>query len=519
MTRRRLRALQTLQWRLALSYVLVCVVAMATMTVATVAFAAFTFRPNPVSAPYPDKGVIQSMSYGVAPYLAPYLEPTRPDVLDLRGQLVHLLQPVPKDRLAAQPAPYEQVDLLVVVGRNHTVLASAESSSLQSATGLQRLPPLQSLPALLGNRPVVSALQQAWTGDQTSERLVAALPAGYQAVANPLLDFNDQVIGVVVGVFAPVSDTFSTETLQNAQQASIATALGQLLPGMLVFILGAGVLGILAGVLFTRGLTRRLLKIASAAHQWSKGELSVAIHDNTGDEIGRLSRDLDVMAGHLKDLVTARQELAVVSERHRLARDLHDSIKQQLFVMTMLIGAAHASVADQPEVRAMLQDVEGLARQTHAELTSLIRALRPVALAGGRSLGAALRTLVESWSRTSGIAADTEIDDGLRSIPAVEEALFGVAQEALANIARHSGASRLSVRLGGHPGALRLAISDNGHGFDVLSPRRTGVGLAGMHERMADVGGSLSVSSGPGGSHVEAQCPTAESWGKNGSSA
>jgi NarL family two-component system sensor histidine kinase LiaS len=276
---------------------------------------------------------------------------------------------------------------------------------------------------------------------------------------------------------------------------------------MMLFVLGAGTLGILTGVIFSRSLTRRLQRITNAARDWSRGDLQVTIPDNSPDEIGQLAQDLNGMAGQLQQLVTARQELAVVLERHRLAQDLHDSIKQQLFVMTMLVGAARANAEAQPEVRATLEDVEAIATGAHQELTALIRALRPVALSEGKPLGAALHDLVVSWSQSTSISVVTHIDEAMCAAPEVEQAIFRVAQEAIANIARHSGATALTIEADIQEGSLRLAVTDNGHGFDTTRAENWGLGISGMRERIDMIGGTLTMSSGPGGSRIEARSP------------
>lgn len=351
------------------------------------------------------------------------------------------------------------------------------------------------------------AIQDAWTGDQYSEHLVGNLAAGQVAVANPLIDYDNRIIGVVLGVFPPESANSAASISPPSQQAAVSAALDQLIPGMLLFVLGASALGILTGVIFSRSLTRRLRGIANAAHDWSRGDLQVTVRDNSPDEIGQLAQDLNGMAGQLQQLVTARQELAVVLERHRLAQDLHDSIKQQLFVMTMLVGAARANAVGQPEVRATLEDVEAIATGAHQELTALIRALRPVALSDGKPLGAALCDLVVSWSQSTGIGVETHIDQAMCAAPEVEQAIYRVAQEAIANIARHSGATVLTIEADVQEGSLRLAVIDNGHGFDTARAKKWGLGISGMRERMVTIGGTLTISSGAGGSRIEAWSP------------
>jgi NarL family two-component system sensor histidine kinase LiaS len=496
MTGRWLRPFRRLQWRLTISYVLVAVVAMLTLALATAILAVVTLqaKPSPSKA-FANKGAIQLMSFGIAPYLAPYLEQRSPDTADLQLQLASMLAPHFRAKIDASILAYDQPSLLMVVGRDDHLLAWA-------GAGSGKLPP-----GILSNEQVQLAIQDAWTGDQESERLVGHLSAGQVAVAYPLVAYDNRVIGVVLGIFPPESAKYTAPITPASQQAAVGEALDQLIPGMLLFVLGASTLGILTGVVFSRSLTRRLRRITSAARDWSQGDLQVTVSDSSPDEIGQLAQDLNGMAGQLQQMVTARQELAVVLERHRLAQDLHDSIKQQLFVMTMLVGAARAKAEAQPEVRATLEDVEAIATGAHQELTALIRALRPVALSDGRPLGTALHDLVMSWSQSTGISVVTHIDEQMCAAPEVEQAIFRVAQEATANIARHSGATSLTIEADVREGSLRLAVSDNGHGFDTNRAEKWGLGISGMRERMEMVGGTLTISSGPVGSRIEAWSP------------
>jgi two-component system, NarL family, sensor histidine kinase LiaS len=498
MTGRWLQPFRRLQWRLTLSYVLVAVVAMLTLALATAVLAVVTLQAKPSSSKvFANKGAIQIMYLEVAPYVEPYLGERPPDVVDLQRRMARLLQPPPKNKIDLSPAPYEQPYQLLVLGSGDRLLASAQTSGNRSG------PPA----GILANAQVQSALQVAWTGDQDSEQLVSHLPSGQVAVANPLIDYDNRVIGVALGIFPPDEASSASSVSPPSQQAAVSDALDKFIPGMLLFVLAATTLGILTGVIFSRSLTRRLRRITNAARDWSRGDLQVTVHDTSPDEIGQLAQDLNGMAGQLQQLVTARQELAVVLERHRLAQDLHDSIKQQLFVMTMLVGAARANAASQPEVRATLEDVEAIATGAHQELTALIRALRPVALPDGKPLAAALHDLIVSWSQSTGIDVVTHIDEDICAAPEVEQAIFRVTQEAIANIARHSGATALTIEADVREGALRLAVTDNGHGFDTARAQSWGLGISGMRERMETVGGELAIASGSGGSRIEARCP------------
>ncbi len=197
------------------------------------------------------------------------------------------------------------------------------------------------------------------------------------------------------------------------------------------------------------------------------------------------------------------QELAVVEERNRLARELHDSVKQQIFAVSMQLGAARALLNEEDQAYSPVIEAERLARQAGAELTTLIRELRPANLES-KPFSEALQEYVTAWSRQNGIIADLRVD-GVLSIPSPgDEILFRVTQEALANVARHSQARNVIVELTNKDKEIILRVEDDGVGFEVGSVEK-GVGLDSMRERLEAVGGHLSIhSQKPGGTRVMA---------------
>jgi signal transduction histidine kinase len=191
------------------------------------------------------------------------------------------------------------------------------------------------------------------------------------------------------------------------------------------------------------------------------------------------------------------QDLAVAEERNRLARELHDSVKQQVFATIMQLGAARVLLERDPNAaRVHLIEAEQLAQQSGAELSLLIHELRPIAL-GDKGLVAAIQSYAADWSRQSKITADVRTRGAATLTPAAEHALVRVTQEALANVARHSRATAVTLDLELETNAATLTIADNGCGFDASTTSR-GVGLASMRERLEALGGRLSVNSEPG---------------------
>ena len=216
-----------------------------------------------------------------------------------------------------------------------------------------------------------------------------------------------------------------------------------------------------------------------------------------GYTIQQVERERDRNQQLVEELQAAQQrlrELAVMEERNRLARDLHDSVKQQVFAISMQLGAARALLKEENPAYSPVTEAEGLARQAGAELTTLIRQLRPPNLES-KMLPEALQEYVTDWSRQNGIAADVKVD-GVSSISlAGDETLFRVAQEALANVARHSNARHVSVEVANKEDEIVLRVEDDGDGFE-LGQVEKGVGIDSMRERLEAIGGRLSISSG-----------------------
>ncbi len=192
--------------------------------------------------------------------------------------------------------------------------------------------------------------------------------------------------------------------------------------------------------------------------------------------------------------------LATASERLRLARDLHDSVKQHVFVTAMEIGAARALVGRDPGAVAIHLDRADMSiREAQGELVAMIHQPGKPRLAG-RSLADALRDYLSDWSRQTAICAEERLGANSAPLPAtVSDAVYRVAQEALANVARHSQATQVVVTLTANDETQTLRIWDNGCGFVpdavALTGETRGYGLCNMRERLAAINGSLTIES------------------------
>jgi signal transduction histidine kinase len=204
------------------------------------------------------------------------------------------------------------------------------------------------------------------------------------------------------------------------------------------------------------------------------------------------------------------RELTIAEERSRLAHELHDAVSQKLFSLRLTAQAA-AALVDRDPVRAKdeLQQVAALAAEAAEELRAAVVELRPAAL-DEDGLVATLRTQVQVLDRAH--SAHVTFDSrGVRALPAAqEEAVLRVAQEALHNALRHSGAAHVGVTLEKRGSGAVLRVSDDGGGFEPRETRRAGrhLGLVSMRDRTNGVGGALSVESAPGkGTTIEMEVP------------
>lgn len=206
----------------------------------------------------------------------------------------------------------------------------------------------------------------------------------------------------------------------------------------------------------------------------------------------------------MEKLFERTKELVVVEERNRLARDLHDSAKQKAFAALAQLGAVNADM-EGPLARKHLLEAENLVAEVIQELTFLIQEMYPVELMEN-GLASTVREYVYNWAGRNDILADINIEAPQRLDLKVEQAIYRVIQEALANVARHSHAHRVQVSLLFRGDELEVSIDDDGRGFNVSAP--PGVGIRSIRERIASIGGQVAFESEPGhGARVRLTVP------------
>lgn len=223
-----------------------------------------------------------------------------------------------------------------------------------------------------------------------------------------------------------------------------------------------------------------------------------------GDERARL---LDELTAAQDELATLHRDAGVTAERERLARELHDTIAQSLAGTVLLAQRARRELATGRLTDDALALLEDAARDALAETRTLVAGSAPVELGGG--IAGALELLAERFRRESGIsiAVSVALDAPLERD--AEVALLRCAQEGLANVRKHAGASNVSMTLADEGADAVLRVSDDGRGLDPAAIP-DGFGLSGLRARLALAGGTLAIESAGGGTTIVARLPREE---------
>lgn len=231
----------------------------------------------------------------------------------------------------------------------------------------------------------------------------------------------------------------------------------------------------------------------------------VSIRDNT--ELRRIAAELEASQAQLRGLVAALDEVQE-QERLRIARELHDELQQSLALIAMEVGAARTEMPAGGRGALALERIDRAARATIAATRRIVQDLRPAVL-DELGLVAALAWQAREFTDLTGIdcefeMADLAVADEARLTTGLAASLYRIAQEALSNVRRHSGASRVALWLGSEPGGrVRLRIRDDGRGIAAagagMARPAERFGLLGMRERVRATGGSLDITPSPGG--------------------
>jgi signal transduction histidine kinase len=227
---------------------------------------------------------------------------------------------------------------------------------------------------------------------------------------------------------------------------------------------------------------------------------AVEARNESQKQQAELQQEVEQRAQIEEALRKSEMEKAVAAERNRLARELHDSVTQSLYSLTLLAVAGQRMIEaeDLRQIAGNQARLGAIAQQALQEMRLLVYELRPLALESEGLLGA-LEHRLETVERRAGIQARAVVEGEIELAPDLEEELYGIAQEALNNALKHAKASQVVLSLRVADASVALEVADDGQGFDPAGIQDTGgLGLISMQERADKIGGQLSVDSAPG---------------------
>jgi NarL family two-component system sensor histidine kinase LiaS len=354
-----------------------------------------------------------------------------------------------------------------IVSPDYILLGSTDSELFaEEAVGQPLNPGI--LPGLEG------ALQSAFRGELDPDKLMVTLePNERFYFAIPYFDENEEEVlaaGILYIKSLPTEYDIPAITLMLYRRS------------VLVLLIAAGLFGTFFGALTARKMVNRLNRVSQVTDSWSQGDFSNYIEDTGGDEISQLGSLLNNMADRLQHFFKRSQEMAVSEERNRLARDLHDSAKQEALAASFQLGTSLELFDEHPEeAKKHLIEAEKLVDSVRGELTDLIHELRPISINGTHFVETLNEYIIE-WAHQTGIGTNFSVDGYQELSLKLKEAIYRIMQEALANVARHSSAENVEITLEFEENSVLFSIQDDGVGFDSKT-QHDGMGLNSMRER------------------------------------
>jgi two-component system, NarL family, sensor histidine kinase LiaS len=268
------------------------------------------------------------------------------------------------------------------------------------------------------------------------------------------------------------------------------------------------VIGILFGFMSGQFLKKELQVVDEGLHQMEEGR-PLELESSSLPEIQTISTRMNKIQKQIIEQAKLSQRLAteaaldqdkqmqeiVFQERNRLARELHDSVSQQLFAASMMMSAINETKdSTENEIEAkQLKLVEEMIHQSQLEMRALLLHLRPVALKG-KSLQEGMEELLMELMQKVTMDIKWKLED-FPVEKGVEDHLFRILQESVSNTLRHSKASQFEVLLIKRDGFIILRVTDDGVGFDVDEQKAGSYGLQNMYERAVEIGGNLKIVS------------------------
>lgn len=322
------------------------------------------------------------------------------------------------------------------------------------------------------------------------------------------------VLGITFLLF-PIEDIQSLITTKLFNLSYLAVI------GIIILVAGL-LIGILGSQLWKQHIYYMERQLDQLIHGQSLINEEYKDLKQVDERVKQLQKKIASQVEHAQRLATERanereaslQEI-VVQERNRLARDLHDSVSQQLFAASMMMSAiTESNQTDDPALNHQITMVEKMIQQSQLEMRALLLHLRPVQLKGKKLQEGIMDLLSELMSRLP-IELDYNIED-FSIEKGIEDQLFRILQEAVSNTLRHAEATSMKISLIKREAFIIMRISDDGKGFEMKDASTGSYGLDTMKERSQDLGGDFKVVSLPNrGTRIEVKIPAIHEEGEN----
>jgi signal transduction histidine kinase len=343
------------------------------------------------------------------------------------------------------------------------------------------------------------------------------VPTGQLSSVKTLNTSEGSMVDVAMPILGGDAGTVRLGITREPSESQVA----QLTFNLLALTGGVLLAGLVVAYVLATLFTRPLARLAEAARAVGRGELSQQVTIETQDEVGKLAAAFNTMTQQLREKEEDRTRLleevisAQEEERKRIARELHDEAGQAL--SSLMLGLKHLEeTCGDPSAKGKAAELRSLAADTLDLTHDLALELRPSVL-DDLGLVAALERYARDYASRYNISLDfhaAALED--KRLPPQEEiALYRIVQEALTNVAKHAGARNVSVLLEERNGTTVIIVEDDGQGFDVAAVMGSAgqsrrLGLLGMEERAALIGGKLTIESRPGaGTAVFVEVPRA----------
>lgn len=331
--------------------------------------------------------------------------------------------------------------------------------------------------------------------------------------------FNQFIYSVALVVFALLI-TFFVFPLAD-WQALITKRLYNF-PFLVMLLIIICLFSVISGVLQAQYWRQRMYFIERQVDYLIQGQALST--DETYAELKNIETNLQQLQTKIREQIEYGQTLAteranerekslqevVAQERNRLARDLHDSVSQQLFAASMMMSAINETgKVEDPTLKHQIHLVEKMIHQSQLEMRALLLHLRPVALKG-KSLQIGMKDLMAELTERTTIQLDWKMEE-FPMDKGIEDQLFRIFQEAISNVLRHAEATEVEVLLIMRDNQYILRIVDNGKGFNRREVQASSYGLQTMEERAIELGGTIKiVSLHQKGTKVEIKIPNVQ---------